>query len=378
MYLIYSLLTLFDNKLFLFSNILYKMYKEKYIKYKTKYLDLKNQLGGASYTIKNRGVLPNFNLFAPSEKQKAAAAAKKAAAAAEKKAAAEKAAAEKEAAAEKAAAEKEAAAEKAAAEEEAAAKKAAAEEEEAELVAAIKIYDERVAAKNAAAEKAVAEINDIIKSSKTCANAYKDRKSKSHILHFYFYINNWHTESKIIDGQHKKSENKNNIITFEQYFTYDNMNIYMSNEKNSPVKYNEHFRLMGYGRNIGYFFKRFIELLISIDELKKNMDLLDVDNAHHFLRYFVVISGHFKPLFNIYLNEHDIIRNYNKYNLPKDKNVTQTYTCGYQFFINGKEINVNTTDIKTYLGLDDTVESMAIENFTKYKAHVQSYLPKRK
>lgn len=304
------------------------MYKEKYLKYKTKYLDLKNQLGGVSNTIQNRGGLSNFNLFGPSKKQK-----------------------------------------------EAAAEKAAAEKVAAEKVAAEKAVIKNAAAKKAAAEKAVAdkvaaEINDIIKSSKTFANAYKSQNSNSHKLHFYFYVNNWYTVTKLINGKRKKLENKNNVISFNQYFIYDNMNIYMSNEKYSPVQYNKYFSTNKL--NINTFFTNFIELLIYIDLLKKNMRLLNGDNIDKFLKYLLPIRSRIKFIFNIDLSEDDIKRNYKEYNSYKDKYIIETYTCGYEFFIDDNKFNVETTDIKTVLGLDATVKSMAIGNFAKTKADIET------
>jgi hypothetical protein len=294
------------------------MYKEKYLKYKTKYLDLKSQIGSGK----------GYYLY-PSKAQKAKELAEKAAAA--KKAAAEK----------------------------AAAKKAAAE---------------KVAAEKEAADKENAKINDINKSSKTFANAYKSQHINSHKIKFKFVVIKKYHKSYSVNGKRRNETKERNIIMFEHFFIYDSKsnNIYMSDDTYSPEAYNKYFST--YKLNINTFFTKLIELLIYTQLLQDYMpQFLNGDKINEFLEYLLPIREHIKLLFNIDLSEDNIKITYNMTDDSyKNKWEIDEYRCVSSFSIDDNDINELTIDMKNRLGLDDTIDGFASDFFNKKKTEMKA------
>jgi hypothetical protein len=212
---------------------------------------------------------------------------------------------------------------------------------------------EKAAAEKAAADKENAKINDINKSSKTFANAYKSQNINSHKINFKFIVTNYYHTS-----QEKK---KHSVMVFDHFFIYDSdlKNIYMSDDTYSPIDYNKYFNTNGL--TINKFFTTLIELLIYTWHLSLEMSkFLNGDKIEEFLNNLRPILTHIKFLFNIDLSEDDIRKNYKKDDINKDKGIIEEYTLLWFFLIDDMPLlNGSMTNMKTRLRLDDTIDGFA-------------------
>lgn len=247
---------------------------------------------------------------------------------------------------------------------EAAAKKAAAEAAAAKAAAAA-AAEEAAKVAEVAAEVVAAEINNKSKSSEIFANAYKNQHTTSHKLQFYFKIDKIVKRSTHFNGKRRESNEKINVILLNHHFIYDNMNIYMSSNEYSPLSYKEYFTRNI--QNINTFFTNFIELLIYIELLNQHINLLNGNDFNNFLYFLKPILEEIKYLFFIDLNI-DLIKNYSIRDSYQNKYTPEKYECSWSLEIDGNKFNPITTDIKTHLDLDETVESMVPAKFATKKA----------
>jgi hypothetical protein len=212
---------------------------------------------------------------------------------------------------------------------------------------------EKAAAEKKGDDKENAKINNINKSSKTFANAYRSQNINSHKINFMFKVTNYY---------HTSQEKKNHsVMVFDHFFIYDSdlKNIYMSDDTYSPIDYNKHFNTNVL--TINKFFTTLIELLIYTWNLSLEMsNFLNGDKIEEFLNNLRPILKHIKFLFNIDLSENDIRKNYKKDDINKDKGIIEEYTLFWFFLIDDKPLlNGSMTNMKTRLRLDDTIDGFA-------------------